>query len=560
MSLIDESKLSLYPSVHIVLMLIGGIVIADWLYADVTAVDWLVALIVCALLLGLLLFIQRGPNLQSLVVHCAFFLLGAALCNFAEGQVREGLPQGETEYEAVVLTQPVVRGKVISCDLAVVSGKMKDRKVKAAILRDTVDNRWQGIHAGRRIRAFSAMEPPTNFMGSTFDYRRWMESHGYSARTFIYYRNWIPVQGGWKGLSRFVQLRLQSLHLRTALMERIAAKGIAGDEYAVVVAMSLGDKSLLSREIRDRYSEAGASHVLAISGMHLGIICGLFSFLGLRRRRNVFLQAVMVAGLWCYAVLTGLSPSVVRACLMLTIYAAGLLFSVAAVPLNTLALAAAIMLVVNPLTLWDVSFQMSFASMVGILLLFQLFYSFLPARFEHPGGEAHAWRREMHPRGNAWARALWSLMAISLSAQLAVAPLSAYYFGRIPCYFLLTNLLVYLLAAFILCGALALMVLGGLPFLQSAAAAIVDISARWLNASLAFVAALPGASISGIHFSTLQVLLVYVAEAAFLTVFFMLTRPWRRNQTDRDDVFLTHHWTITADKDVETYTDNTLKL
>ena len=104
------------------------------------------------------------------------------------------------------------------------------------------------------------------------------------------------------------------------------------------------------------------------------------------------------------------------------------------------------------------------------------------------------------------------------------------------------------------------MVLGGLPFLQSAAAAIVDISARWLNASLAFVAALPGASISGIHFSTLQVLLVYVAEAAFLTVFFMLTRPWRRNQTDRDDVFLTHHWTITADKDVETYTDNTLKL
>lgn len=543
MTLPLADKLTLYPAVHLALMLMAGIVAADGLAAS--AWPWFVGLCACTGLFVALVLLRPLPWLQSVLADLCFFLVGGVLCAHAENGLRAPLPEGETEYEAVVVSEPKVKGKIVSCDLRLVSGSMKGQKVKASILRDTVSNRWRNIRAGSRLRAISVMEKPRNFPGSRFNYQRWMESHGYRARTFIYYRNWQQQGGGWKGLSRLQKTRLSALRLRSSLTKEFAKRGLEGDEYAVVVAMSLGDKSLLTQDLRDRYSEAGASHVLAISGMHLGIICGVFGFLGLRRRQNVLLQALIVAGLWSYAVMTGLSPSVVRAVLMLTIYVAASLFYISTVPLNTLSLAALLMLMANPLSLWDVGFQMSFVALLGIQLFFRPFYEFLPARFEHPEGSAHAWRCEQHPRGNAFVRSLWSLFVLSLTAQLAVAPLSAYYFGRVPCYFLLTNFAVYILAAFILFGAIAVVALSAVPALQQFAADIVATSAHWLNSSLSFVAGLPGASISGLSFSLSEMFLVYVIIVSLTVIFLILTRPLRRNKEDRDDVFLTTRWNIT---------------
>lgn len=541
---------NIYPAVHLALMLIGGILVADALWGVASVFTWLcLLLVVLVVWLVVMVFFRNGLT-ESLLTHLAFFCLGAVLCNYAESEVRLNLPAGEIEYDAILLTEPERHGKVVMADMRLVSGPLTGKKVKASILRDTIDNHWLSLHVGSRLKARSRMEAPQNFNGSQFNYRRWMESHGYVARTFIYYRNWHAVDRGWAGLSRIERLRLRAYQLRTQLLQRFSS--LKGDEYAVVAAMSLGDKTQLTKDLRNRYADAGASHVLAISGMHLSIVCGVFALFGLRRRR-VWSLALLIVGLWSYAVLTGLSPSVVRACVMLTIYAIGLLYTSSNISLNALALAALLMLMVDPLMFWDVSFQMSFASMLGILLLAPPFYSFLPARFEHPEASAHVWRREMHPRGNAMVRAFWSLCSMSVSAQLAVAPLSAYYFGRIPCYFLLTNLIIFLLVSLILYGAIALLLLAGLPFVGQWASTFVETTVRWFNQSLSFIAQLPGASISGLSLSGFQLLLVYIALTSFLIAFFILTRPYRRNKIDRDDVFLTHHWTIRDDSEVEPY-------
>ena len=162
--------------------------------------------------------------------------------------------------------------------------------------------------------------------------------------------------------SRLSRSKVFFLLQRDRLLQRLSDGGIEGDAYAVVAAMALGDKSSLTKELKDMYSLTGASHVLALSGLHLGIIYMLLSLLVRGRRWRMLSQLFLIISIWGFVFLVGMSVSVVRAAIMLSVYALLSLGHRDKMSVNTLAFTAIVMLMVNPMSLFDVGFQIGRAS------------------------------------------------------------------------------------------------------------------------------------------------------------------------------------------------------
>ena len=187
------------------------------------------------------------------------------------------------------------------------------------------------------------------------------------------------------------------------------------------------------------------------------------------RRWQMITQVATVLSIWAFVFLTGMSASVVRSAIMLTVYALLALGHRQKMSVNTLAFTAIVMLLVTPKALFDVGFQMSFMAVFSILLFVPLFYRPFSAEYL------------MTHRAVSW---LWGIVAVSVAAQIGVAPLIAYYFGRFSCYFLLTNFIVIPAATLILYLALGTLLIPSLGV---------------LNTTLLYIATIPGATIEGLH-------------------------------------------------------------
>lgn len=218
---------------------------------------------------------------------------------------------------------------------------------------------------------------------------------------------------------------------------------LQGDKLAVAAALVLGDRDGLTKEIKSAYTDTGAVHVLAVSGLHVGIIFLILRFLLVsllrldRRKHGDILVAVLsIVCVWGFALISGLSASVQRAGIMFTILAIGGIGKLKSHVFNTLSLAAIGMLLIDPAQLFRVGFQLSFTAIIGIVAfadpINRLVY--LPAK---------------------WLRGGWSAMAASTGAQLGTLPLSLLYFKQFPLYFLLSGTVVILSAfAIMFCGLL----------------------------------------------------------------------------------------------------------
>lgn len=498
------------PLILVAISLIVGIVAGDALSSLVPLWLWL-AMAVAVFLVALALGRCKGSlgiSGQIVAALLSILAIGATLIRYTEQRQQRPMPSGPIVYRAVISSEPQVKGKVLRCDLLITDGPwQRPVKVRAAILRDTVANRWQTLHVGDGIEAWSVMEPLRNFRRSNFDYVRWQRVHGYSFNTFIYYRNWRKARVSLLPLSRLDRIRLRMLRLRHRLLERYQMLGLDEQQYAVVAAMTLGDKSALSKEVKDNYSVTGGSHVLALSGLHLSIIYALLTmlFFGRSRRTRWVSQTLILLAIWMYVLLVGMMPSVVRSATMLTLFSLCLLLDRHRQSLSAIALAAIIMLIASPMTLWDVGFQMSFMAVLAIAVCYPTLY--------------HCFHSQ-----HAVVRWLWGMACISLVTQLGTAPLVAYYFERFSCYFLLTNFIVVPAATLILYGTVAMLLATPFLPLQSLIAKGLAALAACLNSVLAAIAAWPGASIEGIHLSLLQLYLCYVVIATAISII-AIARP-----------------------------------
>lgn len=487
-----NGQIQLYPVLRLALFLIAGIVLGELLYGVLSFKAWFAATVV-SLLLTLLAW--KHCILQSVMIFITCMLFGGSLVSVELDKAYMPVPDRDMAYSAVVTSQPVVSGKVIRCDI-MIADVSHPVKVKASIYRD---ERADKLRVGDGIKAVSLLEKPSGYADSDFDYGRYLLYHGYVATTFIYIDEWSKAVVDLTRLSLIQRTRIAALVFRDRLLRRYTDMGFSGQSYAVLAAMTLGDKSSLSERLKEDYSVSGASHILALSGLHLGIIYAILSLIFLRRRWQIASQVLILLAIWTYVFIVGMSASVVRSAVMITVYSFVSLLNRNKMSLNTLAVAAVVILIVNPLYLYDVGFQMSFAAVLFIILFYRPVLNLMPGCV----------------MGIPVIRQIWQMMSVSLAAQIGVAPLIAFYFGRFSCYFLLTNIIVVPAATIILYGAVLMAALSFVPYLQTLLSALLLKVVVLLNSGVSFVAELPGASIDGIAIGLLQLVLIYVAIFSF---------------------------------------------
>ena len=296
-------------------------------------------------------------------------------------------------------------------------------------------------------------------------------------------------------MSRLDKSKAYFLNQRGILLDRLADSGVDGDAYAVVAAMALGDKSALTHEIRDTYSVSGASHVLALSGLHLGIIYCLLWLLLPHRRWPAVSQTIILIAIWLYVLLVGMPVSVVRSAVMLTVYGLLSIGHRNKMSVNALAFTAIVMLMCNPEWLFDIGFQLSFMAVLGITLFHPLINSMIPLHIQQRHRLLHL---------------VWGTTTISVAAQIGTAPFIIYYFERFSTWFLLSNYIVVPMASIIL----YLVLLCVSIYWWSGAVGYITMILSWIvvamNKLLSFISQLPLSSIEGIHINTLQLFLLYV--------------------------------------------------
>lgn len=495
--MIANGRIQLYTFVRLVLMLALGVWSGEALLHAVPAHAWLAA---TAMVLAAALCLSRRPVAQSCMLMSAFFFIGGWGLALQEDRLSPAMSAEEEPYEAVITSRPMLHGKVVQCDMVVVKGRLAGRKVRASFLCMPFDERALALRVGDGVVASSRFGQPDmrGRSSSRFNYAQWLKVQGFSATTFIYYNAWKGAVVSLSAMPFLDKVKLRAAFMREHLVEQCRNSGLSGQTLAVVSAMTLGDKAQLSADTKDAYSVSGASHVLALSGLHLGIIYAILSlFLGGMRRQWVG-QAVIVVALWTYVVMVGMMPSVVRSATMFSCYAAASLFRRPRLSLNALAFAAFVILLASPLSLWDVGFQMSFMAVVGIMVLFKPLYYAVGAE------------RLMRFRVLKW---VWSMVVVSLSAQAAVAPLVLFYFGRFSCYFLLANFIAVPLATVAVYASLFMFVFSPITMLHGMLVKCVGTIVMLMNESLGWVAQLPGASIEGVRLNGFQVFLVYVLYA-----------------------------------------------
>lgn len=269
-----------------------------------------------------------------------------------------------------------------------------------------------------------------------FDYGLYLRRQGIVGTCWALRRNWQLI-----GHEDDMDLKGLAKRSQYFLYQQYRKMGIEGQELGIISALTLGYREDLDKDVQRAFSASGAMHVLAVSGLHTGIVWGIVMWiltLGVLYKplwedkfKRWLLNISTIVLIWAYAFLTGLSPSVMRSALMLTFWALSSLLEQQTSRWNPLLAAAVVILIVNPLALWSVSFQLSFAAVAGIMLF------------------GSSMQQAVVSKGRVW-QSVSGLLIVSLAAQLGTMPLTLHYFGQTSNYFALTNLIVVPMAGILL--------------------------------------------------------------------------------------------------------------
>ena len=383
--------------------------------------------------------------------------------------------------------------------------------------RVLVGNVWQP--ASGRVNAYASLE-----RGSLLDYGDQLLIKGspqlttapsnpgefdfanYLVYNNIFHQQFIGDQFEKVGESVPNPMMAMSFQLREECKQLLTAH--IGDEAvrSVMLAIVLGIKDELDNELQSAFSASGAMHVLAVSGLHVGIIYAIillvFKLIRLDPYKRRWIIALMsIALLWTYAFLTGLSPSVLRAVTMFSFVALARAMKRNGNIYNTLAASAFVLLCYNPYLIMSVGFQLSYLAVFGIVYLQPRFYRLITFR-------------------HSLLDKVWAITCVSLAAQLATAPLSMLYFHQFPSYFLISNLFIIPAAFVMLLMGLAMLIVSAIPVLGAALGWLIIAFVNLVNTLVYWVRDLPGSTLEGIRITTGQTWLVYSVIICLVLLFY----------------------------------------
>lgn len=330
--------------------------------------------------------------------------------------------------------------------------------------------------------AIDPVAPPAN--PGEFDYRKYLERRGVTGTVFLKDGEWMSL-----GVKRTNALYAFAYRFRDRMIKAMRQCGITGDELSVGAAILLGYDDSLPAQIRHNYVAAGSMHILCVSGMHVGVIYLLASFLlgllgnskGAQRAKRLILLALI----WLYALITGLSPSIMRSALMITMILFGELIHRKGFTLNSTAASAFVLLMINPNNLFAIGFQLSYAAVVGIVLLQKPICNLLYVK-------------------NKLLSRIWEITTVSIAAQIATTPFAIYYFNQFTPYFWLSNLLMTPLSFVVIFSGMLLLAVSWVPGLNAAVGKVVWLGLHAMNVVTSEIEQLPMSLVKGLYMDDAQ--------------------------------------------------------
>lgn len=491
--------MNIFPIFRLAIFLAAGIFFAEkfrWEFGSAS----LMALLFLLIALGLLL--KRNSYASRWVfgacVSCFMFLVGVVITECAWNKVRVDWESERKVYQGMLQDTPVEKQRTYQCLISIAG--------KEVLLYLPKDSSSACLGVGDELLFSTRIDSPENRNDSlNFDYACYLYHKGISGTAYVPANAWKKM-----ATDEVKPIRIKALLLRERMIERFRCWGIGEKQLPVLSALTLGYNGDLDKETRDAYSVAGISHVLALSGMHMGILWFLLN--GLLRPLSVmhlkWLKSVSILFfLWTFAFMVGLEASVVRAVVMCMLMELSLLSGGKPLSMNSLSIAAFFMLLYHPFYLYDVGFQLSFVAVASILFFYSPIYHSLAI-------------------GNRMGRWIWGMMSVSIAAQLGTAPLVMYYFSSFSVYFLLTNLIAAILVPIIIYGAVLMVMFAPWVKLQSYVIRLLNGVVSGLNQMVEWTSEWPYATFSLSVVTPIEILLFYVMLAGWMMYYKTRRRKW----------------------------------
>ena len=340
-----------------------------------------------------------------------------------------------------------------------------------------------------------ALEKPPN--PEQFDYKEYLYKRGVTHQVYLKSDAWIDIEYNVSN-----PIYRYSYQIRDFLLMAMRDLGVEEDEYAVAAAILLGYDDSLPYELRQKYVAAGAMHILCVSGLHVGVIFMVFSymlfFLNERKKwQRIAKQFILLLLIWFYALLAGLAPSILRATIMLSFVIIGDAIGKKGVLLNSLAASAFILLCINPANLFDIGFQLSYVAVIGIVVLqspiSRMFYSKYKI-----------------------VNKIWEITSVTIAAQIATVPFTIYYFHQFPLYFWLSNLFMTPISSVVIIGGMVMLLVFFIPYINNVVAFLVSKMIFLMNCGVSWIESLPYSIVKGLYINEVQFVLLLLLLLSLL--------------------------------------------
>ena len=502
-------KIQNYPVVKVLVPYVAGIIIVYFGdFSESVCRVLSISAVGCFAMVVLLTFVKgyRWLWVQTVTMNVAFVLAGICLTDIRfHPTVSEEVMGGNANWLVRVAEEPTMREKSVKTAVEVLhNANNQDVKAKVLLyLKPSIEA--SQLRYGDLLfvhTEFSRIMPPYN--PDAFDNQQYMRRRG------IYYTGFVR-EGAWEvvGHQPANPLRFLAQQARKRLTILYMSAGMSGDELDILKAILLGDDDTLDPELKASYSSAGVSHILCVSGMHVGVIFMIINFLlkplDMFRASRIAKTILVMLVIWLYAHITGLAPSVTRSATMFSFVALGQLLHRNTNVFHSLFASAFILLIINPLLLFEVGFQLSYLAVSGIVL------------FQPKLAAIYHCKTKV---GNYF----WELLTVSVAAQLGTSPISIYYFAQFPNYFMLSNLSVIALSFVVIITGVVLLPVSFIPVISKYLSWLLTMEICVMNRIIVFIERLPNSVTENIDYHFAQVLLLYGVIGCFCSLLYHRNR------------------------------------
>lgn len=490
------------PFIRLLIPLAAGIII-QW-NLHIPALIWIIILSIALLVTisySFLPFFKRVwlASLNGLSINTVFIAAGAIL--ISQNDIRNqtdwfGNSISQAEKIVVTITEnPIQKTKSYKAEAeinyVIENGKALDKQGRL-ILYFSKDSFPTTLSQGTIITFNKPLQSikSTGNPGS-FDYGRYCLFKGVTHQAYLTYKDYqVADERNESFLSRFIN------NIRKNVLATLRHYVPGEKEKGLAEALLIGYKDDLDKTLVQSYSNTGVVHIIAISGLHLGLIYWLLVSLlkPFQRKKHIqWLSPVLtIAGLWLFSLLAGAQPSVLRSAVMFTCIVIGEGLNRKTSIYNSLAASAFLLLCYNPFWLWDVGFQLSYAAVLSIVVFMQPVYNWFFIQ-------------------NKSLDFIWKMTAVTIAAQILTIPLSIFHFHQFPNYFLLTNFIAVPVSSLILLGEILLCIISFIPVAAIVIGKIISAMIWFMNTWVERVEALPFSLWDRLQINLLQTILLLFA-------------------------------------------------